>query len=69
MLADKSGVTESTIKRFEKSGQITLENLVKLAQAMDAADALLELFPLPQLRSLAEVEKRSKHRQRGRGSQ
>lgn len=67
-LADKSGVTESTIKRFENSGQITLENLIRLAQAMDAADELVKLFPLPQLQSMSDVEKRSKRRQRGRGA-
>ena len=67
-LASKSGVTESTIKRFEKNGQITLENLIRLAQAMGAADEILSLFPLPSLQSLAEVEQRSKQRQRGRGT-
>ena len=65
-LASKSGVTESTIKRFEKNGQITLENLIRLAQAMDSADELLRLFPLPSLQTIAELEQRSKQRQRGR---
>jgi len=66
VLADRSGVTESTIKRFENRGQITLENLVKLACAMDAAEEFQKLFPLPEVSSLKEVKQRQHKRQRGR---
>lgn len=66
VLAERSGVTESTIKRFENRGQITLENLVKLACAMDAAAEFLQLFPLPEVGSLKEVKQRQYKRQRGR---
>ena len=66
VLASRSGVTESTIKRFENRGQITLENLVKLASAMDAAEEFQSLFPLPEVTSLEDVKQRQQKRQRGR---
>jgi len=66
-LAEKSGVTESTIKRFEKTGQITLENLVLLAMALESLEGLGQLFPMPEIDSIAELEKREQRRQRGRG--
>lgn len=66
LLASRSGVTESTIKRFENRGQITLENLVKLASAMNATDEFQLLFPMPELSSIEEVKQRQQKRQRGR---
>ena len=63
-LAAKSQVTESTIKRFENTGQITMENLIRLAMAMNAQQGLLALFPLPEKGSIAEVEQQSVKRQR-----
>jgi transcriptional regulator with XRE-family HTH domain len=69
VLADKSGVADSTIKRFENTGQITLENLIALAMAMNAQQVMLELFPMPQVLSIAELEKRNQdQRHRGRRS-
>lgn len=64
-LAEKSGVTESTIKRFEKTGQITIENLLLLAVAMDAQEAFLQLFCLPEVKSIAQLEQHSHRRRRG----
>ncbi len=58
-LAERSGVNENTIKRFENSGQITMANLLKLSVAMDAQQEFLELFPVPQVQSIAELEKQS----------
>ena len=65
-LAEKSGVSEYTIKRFENTGQITLENLVLLALALNSVDELSHLFPMPEVDSIAQLEKREKRRQRGR---
>lgn len=64
LLASKSSVTESTIKRFENSGQITMENLVLLAVSMNVQEQLLGMFPLPETSSMAELEKRQKKRRR-----
>lgn len=43
-LAQKSGVSESTIKRFETSGAITLEALILLATALGGLDEIPNLF-------------------------
>ena len=37
-LANKSGVSLGSIKRFESSGQISLESLLKLAFVLDCLD-------------------------------
>ena len=34
-LAEKSGVSYGSIKRFERSGQISFESLLKIAEALD----------------------------------
>jgi len=63
-LAERSGVNENTIKRFENSGQITMANLLRLAVAMDAQQEFLDLFPVPEVQSIAELEKQSHQRKR-----
>lgn len=62
-LAERSGVPESTIKRFESSGQIGTAALVALAQALDMLAGLEPLFAPKPLQSLAEIV--VKPRQRG----
>lgn len=67
-LAERSGVPEPTLKRFETTGQGSLETLLKLAQALDGLEQFEPLLALPQLRTIAEIEQRmaSKTRKRGR---
>lgn len=43
-LAEMSGVSYGSIKRFETTGQISLLSLTKIAMALDVADELRELF-------------------------
>ncbi|PMR72838.1 helix-turn-helix domain-containing protein [Billgrantia endophytica] len=43
-LARKSGVSESTIKRFEMTGAITLEAMILLAASLDELTAISKLF-------------------------
>ena len=43
-LADMSGVSYGSIKRFETTGQISLLSLTKIAMALDVAGELRELF-------------------------
>ena len=43
-LADLSGVSYGSIKRFETSGQISLLALTKIAMALDMADELRNIF-------------------------
>lgn len=63
-LASRSGVPESTIKRYELSGNIGLHKLIQLSLVLDAADEFGLLFPAKPIVSIDEV--RAPKRQRGR---
>lgn len=43
-LAERSGVSESTIKRFEMTGVVTLEGLILIATALDQLSSVTRLF-------------------------
>jgi hypothetical protein len=55
-----AGVPEASIKRFERTGDISILSLLKLAESLDALDAFSDLFPLPVAKSLDEIERRDK---------
>ncbi len=44
-LATRSGVPESTIRKFEGTGIISLVGLLQLADALDCMDDFSKLFP------------------------
>lgn len=44
-LAERSGVPESTIRKFEGSGIISLVGLLRLADALGCMDDFSKLFP------------------------
>lgn len=67
-LAERAGVSASTIQRFETSGKITLENLLRLADALGRADELAALFQPPPARSIDELERRTSRALPKRGS-
>ena len=54
-LADKSGVSLGSIKRFEQTGQISLESLLKLAHLFDRLDDFDSVFKITP--DLKEIEK------------
>lgn len=56
-LAERAGVSVATVARFETAGQITLENLLKLAHALDALDGFEGVFAAPPASSIAELER------------
>jgi transcriptional regulator with XRE-family HTH domain len=58
-LAQRAGVSVSTIQRFEHGGKITLENLLRVADALGRAEELALLFQPAPARSLDELERRS----------
>lgn len=60
----RSGVPESTIKRFEATGQIGTPALVDITIALDMTDGLESLFAPKPIQSIAEVTARK--RMRGR---
>ena len=43
-LATKSGVSYGSIRRFEKSGEISLSSLLKIANALNALEDFNQLF-------------------------
>jgi transcriptional regulator with XRE-family HTH domain len=55
-LAEKAGVSESTIKRFEATGLVTLEALILIATALDELDAVTKLFKPEHPGSLDELK-------------
>ena len=66
-LAARAGVGLSTIQRCEASGRITLENLLRVADAVGRLDELAALFPPAAARSLDELAERAKAPTRKRG--
>ena len=58
-LAEKSGVTVSSLKRFETTGQVSFKNLLRLAHALERLPEFTELFIPPQATSLAELRTRA----------
>ena len=53
-LADMSGVSYGSIKRFEATGQISLLSLTKRAIALDIADDLRSIFTQIPYRTIEE---------------
>jgi len=55
-LAKRSGVTESSLRRFEQSGKVSMENFVKLVHALGRLDELDTLLMPPKAQSIDELE-------------
>lgn len=54
-LAARSGVSLGSLKRFEQSGEISLQSLTKIAIALDVENALEDLFNNVPFASIEEV--------------
>lgn len=63
-LAKMSGISESTIKRFDSNGQITLYALILIATALSATRQIAELFKHEQPVSLEEIKQTGRTRGR-----
>ncbi|HEV6964470.1 helix-turn-helix transcriptional regulator [Roseateles sp.] len=55
-LAARAGCSLSAVRRLEAQGQGSLELVVRVAQALQAADGLGALFELPAVTSIAQAE-------------
>ena len=62
-LADRAGMSLSSLRRFERTGEIAFVSLVRIAMALDALHEFAALFP-EQPRSLDDVLE-PRRRQRG----
>ena len=67
-LSEKSGVSFSTIKKFELTGKISLESLLKIAFSLESINPFLELFKLSSPEEYPSLEAfiNKKSRKRGR---
>jgi HTH-type transcriptional regulator/antitoxin HipB len=66
-LAQRSGVSLASLRRFEESGKISLQSLLDIAFTLDRWDDFDTLFQPPLASSIAELEARDKRPQRKRG--
>ncbi len=55
-LAQKSGVTYASIRRFETTGEISLSSLLKIAHALDALKDFENVFKGQAITSLKDYE-------------
>lgn len=66
-IAERAGIAPATYRRFERTGRISLERLLRLAVILDARGGVDLLFARPAARSLAELEERAEQPSRKRG--
>lgn len=64
-LADRSGVSEASLKRFERTGEIAFVSLLKISTILGCMDDFGALFARREALSIDEIAKKS--RMRGRG--
>ena len=64
-VARRSGVSLSSVKRFEQTGAASLLSLLRIAMVLDALADFEGLFPAPVVGSLDEAVAARKPRQRG----
>jgi transcriptional regulator with XRE-family HTH domain len=66
-LAQRSGVTEASLKRFETSGAASLELLLRVAFALGRMEDFSRLLAAPEAATLAELRDREERPIRKRG--
>ena len=54
-LSERTGVSYGSIKRFERSGNISLLSLTKIAMELDCSDEIKNLFTKVAYRNIQEV--------------
>jgi HTH-type transcriptional regulator / antitoxin HipB len=66
-MAERSGVSESSLRRFEQTARISLENFLKLLSALGRLDEMGDLLHPPSAKSIDDLEAQ-KHKLPRRGS-
>ena len=66
MLARQSGVSVSSIKRFEREGKISFDKLLAIAFALDAIEEFQLLFPEKKIQSIKDLQQKKTQRKRGK---
>jgi transcriptional regulator with XRE-family HTH domain len=59
-LAQRSGVTEASLRRFEQTGKISLNHFLKLIHALGRLDDAASLLNPPEAGSLKELKQKEK---------
>lgn len=67
-LSSKAGVTLSTYRRFERSGEISLRSLVSLSIALEAEDDFNSLFSVKNYQSIDDLIESKSNKQRKRAT-
>jgi len=57
-LAKKCAISPETVRNFEQSGKITLENFIKIAFVLNESNKLGSMFDLPEITSISDIKKR-----------
>jgi transcriptional regulator with XRE-family HTH domain len=65
-VARRAGIGEATVKRFERTGRASIENVLRIAMVLGAEAPFEELFSPPKYRSLDEALSRDAAPQRRR---
>ncbi len=65
-LAERAGISLASYKRFETTGQISLERLLLIAMALGRLNELMALFEEPEIMTLSDIKKLEKQRLRGK---
>ena len=55
-LANKSGVSYASIRRFENIGEISLNSILKIANALDCLEEFNLVFKMPAVKSLKDFD-------------
>ncbi len=66
-LSEHSGVSYSVIKKFELTGSISLESLLKIAVSLGSLDDFYDCFKLDTPESFPSMDDLLKHKKRKRG--
>ncbi|MDD4120979.1 MAG: helix-turn-helix transcriptional regulator [Clostridia bacterium] len=56
-LAKRSGVSYSSIKRFEQTGDVSFSSLLKIAGAIDCLEDFNKVFTTPKVLNLKDLRK------------
>jgi transcriptional regulator with XRE-family HTH domain len=67
-LAERSGVSLGSIKRFESNAEISLKHLLFIAVVLESTDTFRDLFAIQEDRSIDEILKARKSAKRKRAS-
>jgi len=54
-LAERAGIGVATVRRFEKTGMASIENVLRIATALNAEHSFNQLFEAPAYASLDEA--------------